>query len=70
MEAQLIEKQTMVQLQETQEALAKAEAKRVPPNTSGMEPAKLVAALPSLREWIRTLKKVSYGKKNDDQAFF
>ncbi|BBN13703.1 hypothetical protein MPTK1_6g05670 [Marchantia polymorpha subsp. ruderalis] len=57
MEAQLIEKQTMVQLQETQEALAKAEAKRVPPNTSGMEPAKLVAALPSLREWIRTLKK-------------
>ncbi|KAL3690677.1 hypothetical protein R1sor_004328 [Riccia sorocarpa] len=56
-EAQLLEKQLRAQLQETEEALAKAEASRLPTHQGGLEPAKLVAALPSLREWIRHLKK-------------
>lgn len=59
LDCQLMEKHIQAKLQEA-EAQAKASqgTHQSPEPPPGVEPAKLVALLPSLREWVKTLKKV------------
>ncbi|CAM6085102.1 unnamed protein product [Calypogeia fissa] len=55
MDCQLMEKHIQAKLQEAEAHVKTSHRSPEPP--PGVEPAKLVALLPSLREWVKTLKK-------------